>query len=187
MITTSDLKRGQRLELDGQPYSVIESQFHSPTARGANTLVRVRMRNMLTGQLMDRTFKSGEKFQQPDIQFRPATFLYSDGEQYHFMDGTSFEQFSLPSERLAEDAGYLIDNLEVRAVLYNERVAAVELPHTVEIQIAECEPGIRGDTVSSATKPARLVSGAVVQVPLFIEPGEVIVVDTREGRYVRRA
>lgn len=187
MITTSDFKKGQRVELDGQPYVVLESHSHSPTARGANTLVRVRMRNILNGQLLDKTFKSGEKFNQPDIQFRPATFLYSDGSEYHFMDGSTFEQFSLTAERLGEDVGYLIDNLEVTAIVYKDNVASVELPHTVDIPIAECEPAVRGDTVTAATKPAKLVSGAVVQVPLFVAEGEVITVDTREGRYVRRA
>jgi elongation factor P len=187
MITTSDFKKGQRVEIDAQPYVVLEATSHSPTARGANTLVRVRLRNILTGQQTDRTFKSGEKFRQPDVQFRAAAYLYSDGEQYHFMDAESYEQFSLPAERLGEEAGFLVDNLEVRALLYNGTVAAVELPHTVNVEIAECEPGVKGDTVANVTKPARLVSGAVVQVPLFVEQGELITVDTREGRYVRRA
>ena len=186
MISTSNFKRGVRIELDGDPFTIIDLHSQSPSARGANTLVKTKLRNLRTGQLIDRTFKSGEKVDEPDFDIRSAQYLYTDGESYHFMDDETYEQFFRTVEDLGEQAAYLTENLSIRALIFNDKVIGIELPNTVALTVTLCDPGIKGDTVSSVTKPATCETGLVVQVPLFIEEGDVIQVDTREGRYLSR-
>lgn len=187
MITTADFKKGARFEWNGEPYVVLSSTSQSPSARGAATLVKAKIRNVLTGQFQSVTFKAGEKFDEPDLEMRSAQFLYRDGEAFHFMDQASFEQAALDAAALGDDALYLTEGLEVRLVVYNDRVVAMELPHTVVMTIAECDPAVRGDTVNAVTKEARMETGLVVQVPMFVESGEQIRIDTRDGRYLERA
>ncbi len=191
MLTTSDFKKGVRLELDGAPWTIVKMSIHSPSARGASTLVKARLKNVLTGQVSDRTFKSGEKFVEPDLQMRPSQYIYSvpDGNEtiYHFMDSTEFTQFELRGGDIEDQVPWLVENLEVKAVLYNGAVVGIELPQFVELEIESVEPGSRGDTASgSVTTAAYTASGIRVQVPLFIKAGDTIRVDTGTGDFKDR-
>lgn len=191
MLTTSDFKKGVRVEVDGAPWTVVSVSTQSPSARGAQTLVKARLRNVLTGQIADRTFKAGEKFREPDLQFRPAQYLYAvpegDGQRYFFMDTGTYDQFELTDDDLGDDARWLVENLEVRAVIYNDRVVGVELPQFVEMELASVEPGSRGDTASGAvTTTAHTVTGVRVQVPLYVQAGDVVRVDTTTGTFKDR-
>lgn len=191
MLTTGDFKKGLRIELDGAPWTVVTTNTQSPSARGAATLVKVRLRNVLDGSVSDRTFRSGEKFQAPDLQFRPAQYLYSEreGEEtvFHFMDQGNYEQFFLRDDDLGDDAQWLVDQLEVRAVVYNDRVVGIELPQFVEMVLDSVEPGSRGDTASgSVTTAATTVTGVRVQVPLYINAGDVVRIDTGTGGFKDR-
>jgi len=191
MLSTSDFKKGLRVEVDGQPWTVVSTNTQSPSARGAATLVKCRLRNVLDGGISDRTFKSGEKFVEPDLQFRPAQYLYSEpdgGETvFHFMDAQSYEQFFLRDGDLGDDAQWLVDNLEVRAVVYNDRVVGIELPQFVEMQLETVEPGSRGDTASGGvTTNAYTATGVRVQVPLYINAGDTVRIDTTNGAFKDR-
>ena len=186
MISTSSFKRGVRIEIDGDPYTIIDIHTQSPSARGATTLVKTRVRNIRTGQLIDKTFKSGEKVKEPDFDIRSAQYLYTDGEQYHFMDESTYEQFSQNTDDLGDQLGYLKENLSVKALYFNDQVIGIELPNTIALLVKKCDPGIKGDTVNAVTKPATCETGLVVQVPLFVEEGNTIQVDTRECRYLSR-
>jgi elongation factor P len=188
MLSTSDFKRGVRIELDGDPFSVVDVSRSDPTARGGTTLIRVKLRNIRTGQLLDRTFKDGERLKAPDFEIRPAQYLYAEGgDTHYFMDTETFEQFPLPGEQIAGELAFLRPEDEVRALVFNGACIGIELPNTVTLEVAETQPGSRGDTVTAATKAATLETGLSVQVPLFVNTGDRIVVDTRECRYVRRA
>ncbi len=183
MLTTGDFKKGLRVEVDGQPWTIVTTTTQSPSARGAATLVKARLRNVLTGQVSDRTFKSGEKFGEPDLQFRPSQYLYAvpegDAQVHHFMDNTSYEQFELRDDDLGVDARLLVENIEVRAVLFNDRVCGIELPQFVEMELTEVEPGTKGDTASGGvTTTATTMTGLKVQVPLYISSGDVVRIDT---------
>ena len=186
MITTANFKRGVRIELSGDPFTIIDLHSQSPSARGANTLIKTKLRNLRTGQLIERTFKSGDKVKEPDFDIRSAQFLYHDGEAYYFMDDETYEQFEQSSEELGDRIGFLIENLAVRALYFNDKVIGIELPNTVAMTVTQCDPGIKGDTVSSVTKPAECGTGLSIQVPLFVEEGDIIQIDTRDGRYLSR-
>lgn len=191
MLSTSDFKKGLRVEIDGQPWTVVSTNTQSPSARGAATLVKCRLRNVLDGSISDRTFKSGEKFVEPDLQFRPASYLYSepDGDEtvFHFMDAASYEQFFLRGDDLGGDTQWLVDNLEVRAVVYNERVVGIELPQFVEMVLETVEPGSKGDTASGGvTTNAYTTTGIRIQVPLYINAGDTVRIDTTTGGFKDR-
>ena len=191
MLTTSDFKKGVRVELDNAPWTIVSVTTQTPSARGAATLVKARFKNILTGQVSDRTFKSGEKFIAPDVEMRPAQFLYStpdEGENlYHFMDMASYDQFELRDSDLGGIAKWLVENLEVKSVLYNGHVVGIELPQFVELELDTVEPGSRGDTASgSVTTAAYTTSGIRVLVPLFIKAGDKIRVDTGTGQFKDR-
>ncbi|RMF70621.1 MAG: elongation factor P [Acidobacteria bacterium] len=188
MPTTADFRKHLRILIDGQPFVVVEHTVQSPTARGSATLVRARVRNLLTGQLLDRTFKAGETFEEPDLTWRPSQFLYRDGDDLHFMDEESFEQFSLPAEQIADIVPWLTEGTVVRALHFEGRVATVELPQTLEVEVLETEPAVRGNTAAGKVmKRAVVAAGAEIQVPLYLEAGERIEVDPRDGRFIRRA
>ncbi len=188
MLTTSDFKVGLRILLDGDPYVIMEYTVQSPSARGASTLVRARVRNLLTSAVFDRTFKSGEKFDPPDLARRATQFLYRDGDDLHFMDAESYEQFHLPVEQLGEAARWLSDGLGLHSIVFNGRVVNVELPRFMEVEVLETEPALRGATASGkSVKDAKVAGGAVIKVPVYLEAGERIEVDIEEGRFVRRA
>jgi len=186
MPSTSDLKRGGRFEQDGSPYQVTDVTYQTPSARGANTLVKVRARDLVSGQLKSFTFRAGERLDDPDIETRKVQYLYSDGDLYHFMDTENYEQFSLSPDALDTALDYLIEELHARLMFFNGEPISVELPKALDMQIVECDPGMKGDTVTNVTKTAKLATGLEVQVPLFINPGDVIRVDTSEGRYIER-
>jgi elongation factor P len=191
MITTSDFKKGVRVELDGAPWAIVNVTTQTPSARGAATLVKARFKNILTGQVSDRTFKSGEKFVAPDVEMRPAQYLYSTPEDketvYHFMDMASYDQFELRANDLGDITQWLVESLEVKSVLYNGAVVGIEVPQFVEIELDTVEPGSRGDTASgSVTTAAYTHSGVRVLVPLFIKAGDTIRIDTTTGQFKDR-
>lgn len=187
MITTGDFKKGLRLLIDREPYELMDYTVQTPTARGSATLVRSKIRNILTGAVFDRTFKSGEKFAEPDLQLRPVQFLYRDGTDYHFMDNDSYEQFQMDDEQLGDQAQWLTDGANLRSVIFNGRVVGVELPQFMEFEIDQTEPAVRGDTASGRVmKDAMLLTGAKVKVPLYMEAGERILVSTETGEFVKR-
>ncbi len=188
MLTTGDFKKGIRILVDGEPYVLMDYTVQTPSARGAATLVRTKIRNIVTGAVFDRTFKAGEKFEEPDVQFRQVQFLYGDGESCNFMDLGSYEQFGLPAEQLGDAVPWLREGLELRAVAYNGQVVNVELPAFVEAEVEMAGAGSRGDTASGKNlKDALLTNGVTVKVPLFVESGDRIIVDTRTGEFARRA
>lgn len=188
MISTNDFKRGLRVEIDGEPYVIVDYTTQSPSARSANTLVKAKVRNLKTGQLVDKTFKSGDRLKQPDFEVKDVQYLYDeDGEMFYFMEQESYEQFPLSKRTIETELQYIRPNDEIRALFFNGECIGIEVQPTVVLQVTETEPGTRGDTVSNVTKPAKLETGLEVQVPLFVNEGEKVVVDTRDARYVRRA
>lgn len=189
MTGANELKRKMMIKVDGEPYTVVEVFFASPSARGATTMVRTRLRHLLTGAVLEKSFRSSEKFEEPDVQYAPASFMYSDSDGFHFMDDETFEQFMLPAGQVGDDRGYLTDGLVVQVLKYNGEAAALELPQFVELSVAETEPGIKGDTAGGGrdTKPATLETGLQVRVPLFIKEGERVRVNTQTGEVAGRA
>jgi len=188
MLTTSDFKKGTRILIDGDPYVIMDIQTQTPSARGASTLVKIKVRNLKTDQVFDKSFKSGEKFNEPDLEKKSIQFLFDDGDSLTFMDTTSYDQFTLQKQDIGEKANYITDGLELKALFFEGKVLDLDLPATVEFEVVEVEPGTRGDTVQgSATKPASLSNGLRVQVPLYIEAGNVIRISTKDGKFSERA
>jgi elongation factor P len=188
VITTSDFKKGLRILIEGDPYTILESIVQTPSARGASSLAKVKVRNLKTGQVFDRTFRTGEKFPEPDLERRPLQYLYGTGEHRVFLDMQSFEQIEVTDEELGDDARFLSDGLELKALFFEDAILELELPATMEFEVVDVEPGSRGDTVhGGATKPAVLNNGLKVAVPLFIQPGERIRVSTKDGKFAERA
>lgn len=188
LIGANELKRKMLIAIDGQPYTVIEVFFASPSARGASTMVRTKLRHLLTDAVLEKSFKTSEKFEEPDVALSPATYLYSDGDGYHFMDDESYEQFSLTDEQLGDDRLYLKENLSLQVRKYNGDPISMQLPSTVDLSVSETEPGVRGDSASGGTtKTATLETGLQVRVPLFIKEGELIRINTQTGEFVSRA
>lgn len=186
MPSTSELKRGTRFEIDGVPYNTVDVATQTPSARGANTLVKVKAMDLLSGLLRNFTFKAGERLDDPDIELSKSQFLYRDGDDFYFMDNETFEQITMRVEALGGAENYLKENLDVRVMFYNGNPINVELPNVVELKIIETEPAIKGDTVTNVTKIAKLETGLEVAVPLFVSPDESIRVDTRDARYIER-
>ena len=188
MISTSDFKRGVRIQIDGEPFVILDLHVQSPSARGASSLTKLKVRNLRTGQVLDKTFRSGDKLEEPNLELRGVQFLYQDAEGFHFMDRESYEQFALSAEELGDAAGYLKDGMEsIRSVVFNDRVISIDLPNTVVLTVTETRPAIKGATAQAQTKPATLETGLTVQVPSYLESDELILVDTRDARFVSRA
>lgn len=188
MISASEFKRALRILVDGDPFSILDVKFQSPSARGASTLVKIKARNMRTGQLIDRTFKTSDKVEEPQVELRGVQYLYNDGTTFEFMDSNSYEQFSMSRDELGDDALYLKEGLEgIRSVVFNDKVVSIEIPQTVSLTVTETDPAIKGATAQAQTKPATLETGLVIQVPSYLETGETILVDTREARFISRA
>ncbi len=188
MATTGDFKKNFRILFEGQPWAIVEHTVQSPSARGGQTLVKAKIRNLINGQFMEKVWKSGEAFDEPDLSYRAATYLYSDTDDAYFMDVESYEQFSLPLEKLGDIVTWLQPDMEVRAIHFQGSVASIELPKIVVVEVLETEPAVRGNTASGKVlKRAVVAGGAEVQVPLYLETGEKIEVDPIEGRFVRRA
>ena len=184
-ISTNQFKSGMALVLDGDLYLIVEFQHVKP-GKGA-AFVRTKLRNVKTGAVLNRTFDSGEKFQDAFIQKKNLQFQYRAGETYHFMDLGSYEEQVFQAEELGDSVNYLLENSEVKGEFFENRLIGLEFPTSVELKVMESEPGLRGDTSKSAMKPAILETGMKINVPLFIEPGERIKVDTRTGEYIGRA
>jgi elongation factor P len=187
MPNASELRRTARIELEGDPYVVMDVHMQSPSARGASTLVKLKIRNLRTGNVFDRTFRASDRVAEAQLELRPVQYLYGDGELYHFMDTGSYEQFALSAEALGDDASYLLEGLGgIRSVVFNGKVMSIELPQSVVLRVTETDPAIKGATAQAQTKPATLETGLVIQVPSYLESGDSVQVDTRDGRFIGR-
>ena len=188
LIEAIEIKRKMFFEHEGAPYHCLDVEVSKPTARGGQTLVRVKMRNLLTRAVFDKTFKAGEKFAEPDLATVPATYLYADAGGFHFMDQETYETLTLSSDMLGDDRQLLVDNVLVQVQKYNGSPIGVQFPAHVELTVTSTEPGVRGDTASgSVTKLATLETGLEVRVPLFIKEGEKVKVHTETREFAGRA
>jgi elongation factor P len=188
LIEAIDIKRKMFFEFEGAPYHCVDVEISKPTARGGQTLVRLKMRNLLTRAVFDKTFKAGEKFAEPDLDTIDASFMYADSAGFHFMDQESFETLTLTSDRVGDDRELLVDNLVVQVQKYNGNPIGVQFPPHVELTVTSTEPGVRGDTASGGvTKPATLQTGLEIRVPLFIKEGDRVRVHTETREFAGRA
>lgn len=185
-IDTADFRKGTWIEVDGEPWVVLDVNKHAPTARGGKTLVQVKLRNLLDQRLSNKSFKSGEMFQTPDLRRRVVSFLYKAGENFAFMDKESYDQFELSLDQMGGNEAYLYDGLELDAIYYNDKLVGVEPPQYVEMEVVSVEPGTRGDTSGKVTTPATTASGLILPVPLFIKRGDRIRINTRTGEFQDR-
>jgi elongation factor P len=184
-VSTNQFKNGMHIELDRAVWRIVEFQHVKPGKGGA--FVRTKLKNLDSGAVVDKTFRAGEKFPRVHTETKNAQYLYDSGDEVVFMDEQSYEQFSLSRESVSDALDYLEPSSTVQMLTVDGRPSGVQMPASVELVVAETEPGVRGDTVSNVTKPAKLATGAVVQVPLFVNQGDRIKVDPREGRYISRA
>lgn len=184
MISSNDLRNGVTIVVDGQLWRVIEF-LHVKPGKGS-AFVRTRLKNVKTGTTLERTFRAGEKLERATVETREMQMLYNDGDGYHFMDQQSFESTTIQRELIGDPADFLKDGMVVDVQFHDAVPIGVELPPHVELKVVETDPGFRGDTATNVTKPAKLETGATVQVPLFIESGTVIRIDTRDRRYISR-
>jgi len=183
-VDTSNFRNGLKIELDGEPFVMTYFQHVKPGKGGA--FVRTKLKNLRNGRVQEKTFRSGEKVSEAEVEEKQMQFLYKDGASYVFMDGETYDQVPFSPDQIGEDIKYLAENLEVGVVFYKGQPISVDLPAFVVTAVSQCDPGVKGDTASGATKPATLATGAVIQVPLFIKEGENVRVDTRKGEYVER-
>lgn len=183
-ISSNEIRNGTVLEVDGKLWSVLWFQHHKP-GKG-NTVIRLKLKDLRSGSIIERTINSDMKVESPVVERTDMSYLYNDGTHYVFMHQTTYDQIEVSPEEMGDAANYLVEGLVVSVALFEGRPISIELPASVELQITTCEPGIKGDRVSGATKPATLATGLVVQVPLFVEAGETIKVDTRTGEYLTR-
>ena len=184
MADTSDIRKGFKMLIDRTPFVVVDSQFVKPGKGQA--FFRTKLRNMMTGAVLDRTFKSGEKLDKADTEEREMQFLYREGEQLVFMDNQTYDQMRLTEDMLGENVYYLLDNMNIDVMLFEGRPIGVTPPTFVELEVTETEPGFKGDTSSNTTKPATLETGLTVNVPLFVNAGDKLKIDTRTASYVER-
>ena len=183
MINATELRRGIIIELDDKLYQVVEYQ-HVKQKRTA--LAKVKLRDIQAGHTLERTFQSAEKFVRARLEFRAMQYLYSDGNLYYFMDEKNYEQISIDTEQLGDAVNYLKENMSLQVSSYKDELIGVEIPITVELKVTATDPGFKGDTATGGNKPATLETGITIQVPLFINEGDVIKVDTRDGSYLER-
>jgi elongation factor P len=184
MISTGELRKGVAIELDGELWQILD-YHHIKLGRGS-AQVRITLRNIKRGQTVERSFQAGTKWPRASMEKRPVQFLYHEGSDYHFMDNDTYDQFVLTADQLGEAAHYMKDGMTLDRTSYQGETIGVELPVTVDLKVVETEPGFAGDTQSGARKPATTESGLIVQVPIFVEPGDSIRVDTRTGEYQTR-
>ena len=184
MISTKDFRTGLKIEIDGKPFEIVEFQHFKPGKGGA--MVRTKLKHMKTGQVLDKTFRSGEKVKKPDMTVTEMQFIYKEGMDFVFMDLETYEQMHVAAENVGEKGGYIKEGDTVKVLLYNGELLGVDLPANVNLKVAQTDPGVQGDRVSNATKPATMETGLQVNVPLFINEGDVIKVDTRSGEYLGR-
>lgn len=185
MASTADFRNGMVLDIDGVLWSITYFQHVKPGKGGA--FVRTKLKNVLTGQVVEKTFRAGEKVTDVRLERRPVSYSYTDGQHFHFMDQQTFEMIPISGDLIGEDQlRYLKENMECEGLVHAGTVISVELPAFVELEVQETDPGVRGDTAQGGTKPAKLETGAVIQVPLFVEQGDRIRVDRREDKYLER-
>lgn len=185
MHSTSDFKKGLKILIDGQPYSIVDFQHVKP-GKG-NQFTRTKMKNMLTGSNLEKTFKSGEKFEIPDVMTRDCQFLYQDETGFHFMDKEDYTQIAMDKDDVGDKVYYLLENLDVTLLFFNDRAIDVDVPNTVVLKVAQTDPGLKGNTVTGGSKPATLETGLTVNVPLHINEGDMLKIDTRTGDYMERS
>lgn len=185
MISVNDFKTGLTIEVDGGIWRVLDFQHVKP-GKGA-AFVRSKLRNLRTGSIQEKTFRAGEKVEKAQIDNRRMQYLYANGEQHVFMDNETYEQIELPASNIAYELKFLKENMEVFIIMYKGEILGIDLPTTVELEVTETEPGIKGDTASGGTKPATLETGLIVQVPFFVNQGDRLIINTAEGTYVSRA
>ncbi len=185
MIDTGDLRKGLTIELDGNLYSIVDWE-HNKTGRGG-AVVRLKLRDVRAGHLIERTWPAGSKFQRARVERQPAQYLYADGDIFYFMNRETFDQIAMNRDRVADAIHYLRENDECSVLTYGDEAINVELPAAVILEVADTEPGLKGDTAQGGTKAAKLETGLSVNVPLFINTGDKVKVDTRSGQYLERA
>ena len=184
MISTSDFRKGAKIEYKGAPHEIVDYQHHKMGRGGA--IIRTKLKNLITGSIFDDSFKGGEKFNTPNLEEKSMQYLYNDGDHYHFMDNETYEQTPLTEDQLGEVKKFLKENMEVKMLFYSGSPIAVEAPMFVELAIVRTDPGFKGDTASGGSKPAVLESGVTVKVPFHLNEGDVIKVDTRTSEYIER-
>ena len=184
MISTNDFKTGVTVEIDGEVFAVVDFQHVKPGKGSA--FVRTKLKNVKTGAVVERTFNAGEKMPRAHLDRREMQYLYNDGDAFNFMDNQSYDQISISREQLGDAIKYLKENTNVSVLMYQGSLIGVDLPNQVELEVAATDPGIKGDTASGGSKPATVETGAVVQVPFFVEVGDVLLIDTRTGNYIKR-
>jgi elongation factor P len=176
------------VEIDGDPFVVYDHSSQTPSARGAATLIKVKLRNLRSRQMVNRTFKASDRIKEADFEIRSCQYIYEEGgETYYFMDEQNYEQFPVARADIEQQCGYILPGDQVQGVFFEGQVIGIQVPNTVVLEVTECEPAVKGNTVSNVTKSAALTTGLEVQVPLFVSPGDRLVIDTRDGHYVRRA
>jgi elongation factor P len=184
VIDTGEFRKGLKIEIDGEPYEITDFQHVKP-GKGA-AFVRTTYRSMISGRVLQNNFRSGDKFTRPDIEEKEMQYLYLQGEDYYFMENKTFEQTFIGEKVLGESKNFLKENINVSILFFNGKAIGVSLPNSVDLKVTKCDPGVRGDTVSGAMKPATLETGYTVNVPLFINEGDVLKIDTRDGKYLTR-
>lgn len=184
MISTSDLKNGLTIKIDGELFQVIEFQHVKPGKGGA--FVKTKLRSLSTGNVLPRTFRSGDKLEDAFIEYKKLQFSYASGDEYHFMEEKTYEQYQLTAEQMGDVPHFLKENMVVNASFYEGKLMSIEPPMFVELAVVEAEPGMKGDTAKSGTKSVKLETGYSIQVPLFVDLGDVLKIDTRTGDYVER-
>ena len=184
MLTSSDLRKGAKIEIDGEPYIIVQFEFSKPGKGQA--LYKCRLKNMVTGVQFDKTFRSSEKFKEPDLAEQEMEYLYADGEQYCFMNTSTYEQEFLTEDQIAEAKQFLKENTVCNILLFEGNPIGISLPIFINLKVEQTDPWVKGDTASGDSKPATLETGYVIQVPPFIEAGELLKIDTRTGAYVER-
>ena len=187
LIDAIDIKRKDYFELDNVPYVCLDVEVNTPTARGGQTLVRLKMRNLLTRAVFDKTFKASDKFKEPDLEDVPASYLYSDADGFYFMDQESYETLTLGTEMIGDAQDFLTEGLVIQVQKYNGNPIGLQLPPHVELTVQHTEPGVKGDSSGGVTKPATLETGLHIRVPLFIKEGEKVKVSTETREFAGRA
>ncbi|GEL14308.1 elongation factor P [Pediococcus cellicola] len=185
MISTSDFKNGLTIQVDDGIWRIVEFQHVKPGKGSA--FVRTKLKNLRTDAVQEKTFRAGEKMEQANIETKKMQYLYSDGDNYVFMDNNTYEQLEIPAANLTQEKNYLIENMEVSVIMFGSETLGVDLPNTVNLKVTDTEPGIRGDTATGGSKPATLETGLTVQVPFFVNEGDTLIINTTDGTYVSRA
>jgi elongation factor P len=184
VIDTSEFRKGLKIEIEGEPYEITDFQHVKPGKGAAFT--RTTYKSLISGRVLQNNFRSGDKFEKPDIEEKEMQYLYAQGDEFHFMESKTFEQTFISAAVLAENKNFLKESINVSILFFNGKAIGVSLPNSVDLKVTKCDPGVRGDTVSGAQKPATLESGYTVNVPLFINEGDVLKIDTRDGKYLTR-